>query len=54
MLGTASTGSGKFRAAGITAGVDIVLLALAAWQGAAVSGSRSVPGQAPVVRAERD
>lgn len=51
-LGTASTGSGKFRA-GITAGVEILLLAVVARQGAAVTGSRSLPGQAPVVRAER-
>ncbi|WOX08411.1 hypothetical protein [Streptomyces sp. N50] len=43
----------EFRAAGITAGVEIVLFALVAWQSAAFSRSRSVPGQAPVVRAER-
>ncbi|MFF3660300.1 hypothetical protein [Streptomyces olivochromogenes] len=35
LLGTPSTGSGKFRAAGITAGVEILFLALAAYRGAA-------------------
>lgn len=35
LLGTPSTGSGKFRAAGITAGVEILFLSLAAYQGAA-------------------
>lgn len=35
LLGTPSTGSGKFRVAGITAGVEIQVLALAAYQGLA-------------------
>ena len=35
LLGTPSTGSGKFRAAGITAGVEILFLTLAAYRGAA-------------------
>jgi len=35
LLGTPSTGSGKFREAGITAGVEILLLAFAAHQSAA-------------------
>ncbi|MEU6256268.1 hypothetical protein [Streptomyces sp. NPDC047043] len=35
LLGTPSTGSGKFRAAGIAAGVEILFLAWAAYRGAA-------------------
>ncbi|MGW1626972.1 hypothetical protein [Streptomyces sp. NPDC002172] len=35
LLGTPSTGSGKFWLAGITAGVEILFLALAAYQGVA-------------------
>ena len=44
LLGTPSTGSEKFRAAGITAGVEVLVLALAVCRGAAVSSSRSVRG----------
>lgn len=40
MVGTASTGSGKFRTAGITAGFEILFLALAVYQGTA---NRSAP-----------
>jgi len=35
LLGTPTTGSGKFRVAGITAGVEILFLALAVYQGVA-------------------
>jgi hypothetical protein len=34
LLGISSTGTGKFRAAGITAGVEILVLAIAAYRGA--------------------
>ncbi|MFC9279085.1 hypothetical protein [Streptomyces collinus] len=37
LLGTPSTGAGKFRVAGITAGVEVLVLALAAYQGLAPS-----------------
>ncbi|MEV8543907.1 hypothetical protein [Streptomyces sp. NPDC051572] len=44
LLGTPSTGAGRFRAAGITAGVEVLVLALVVCRGAAVGSSRSVPG----------